>query len=81
MGSIEIFRRGGRYEHCAVLYWPEDRKSPDYIIVQDSLGRELICHRAMGAWREISPMDIIMHLRTLDRLVKSAAVEHAEPSK
>lgn len=63
MKKIEIFRRGGRYEMCDILYWPEDRKRPDYIIVMDGAGREVICHQAMGAWFELSTMDVIMRLR------------------
>ena len=62
MRKIEIFRRG-RYEMCDILYWPEDKKRADFIIVMDRNGRELIAHQAMGAWCELSNMDIIMRLR------------------
>ncbi len=69
MRQIEIFRRNGRrYEMCDILYWPEDRKEPDYIIVMDGKGQEVICRRAMGAWTEMTTMDIVMRLRLADHV-------------
>lgn len=73
--SIEIFKQNGRYEMCQIIYWPEDRRPPDYIIVLDKDGKELICHSAMGAWCEMSGPDIIMHLRIADKAMKEALVK------
>jgi hypothetical protein len=63
--QIEINRRtgGNPYEMCDILYWPNDQKRPDFIIVRDGEGKELIARQAMGAWCEMTPMEIIMSLR------------------
>ena len=70
----EIFRKNGRYEQCYITYWPEGQK-PDYIIAIDDRGHEMVCHQAMGAWCEISMVDLITRLRVLDRLMKKAEAE------
>lgn len=60
----EIFRHG-RYEHCAIVYWPEmpAGKAPDFIIAMDDKGHEMVCNYAMGIWCEMTAMDVIGRLR------------------
>lgn len=69
--QIEIFRSGGRYEMCDIIYWPEDRK-PDFIIALTADGKEIICRQAMGAWCEMNVNDIIMRLRIAEKAMKEA---------
>lgn len=63
--QIEINRRTGPkpYEMCDILYWADGKSYPDYIIVRAPDGQELICRQAMGAWCEMTSMEIIMNLR------------------
>lgn len=69
----EIFRHG-RYEHCQIVYWPEGKGIPDYIIACSDAGQEMVCHYAMGIWCEMNAMDVIMKLRINDQI---AAELHA----
>ena len=74
----EIFRHG-RYEMCDVIYWPECRPEPDYIIVRDAKGRELICYHAMGCWCEMTATDLIGRLRFHDRNVIETRRHYTQP--
>lgn len=65
MEKIEISRRTGSkpYEMCTIVYWPEEDREPKFILVRDEEGHELIARQAMGAWCEMTPIEIIMNLR------------------
>jgi hypothetical protein len=77
----EIFRHG-RYEHCAILYWPEMPAGgvPDYIIAMDDKGHEIVCHYAMGIWCEMTAMDLISRLRFHDRNVIETRRNYTQPN-
>ena len=75
----EIFRHG-RYEMCAILYWPEGR-DPDYIIAVDSKGHEMVCHQSMGIWAEMTATDIISRLRFHDRNVVETRRHYTQPEQ
>lgn len=67
MASIEIFRKGGRYEHCEVLL-----DGDAHIIVMDNHGNEFIARRATGAWSEVSLQDCIHAIKVRDNVIREA---------
>lgn len=74
----EIFRHG-KYEMCDILYFPNERGMPDYIIAQDAKGHEMVCHHSMGIWCELTAMDLIGRLRFHDRNVVETRRHFTQP--